>query len=61
MENLSRVSKAKKKKKKKKKHEEIEFYNSNCQIEFLLPFTGCRKVLAKISGNIINDLFNVRE
>ena len=36
--------------KKGRKHEEIEFQNS-IQIEFLLPFTGCRKVRGKMPAN----------
>ena len=41
MENLSRVFR------KKNTHEEIEFHNS-IKIEFLLLFTGCRKVIGKM-------------
>ena len=44
MGNLSRVFQ---KQKRKKTHEEIEFHNQ-FKIEFLLPFTGCRKVFGKM-------------
>ena len=47
MENLSRVFQ---KQKRKKTHEEIEFHLTQFIIEFLLPFTGGRKVLGKIPG-----------
>ena len=45
MENLSRVFQ---KQKRKKTHEGIEFHLTQFTIEFLLPFTGGRKVLGKI-------------
>ena len=45
MENLSRVLQ----KQKKKTHEEIQFYRS--VQDFLLLFTGCRKVLGKMAGD----------
>ena len=36
------------KQKKKKKNEGIEFFITQFKIEFLLPFTNCRKVLEKM-------------
>ena len=48
MENLSRVFQ---KQKRKKTHEEIEFI-TQFKIEFLLLFTGCRKVLGKMLGGV---------
>ena len=43
MENLSRVFQ---KPKRKTTHEEMSF-KTQSKIEFLIPFTGCRKVLEK--------------
>ena len=45
MENLSRLFQ--KQKREKKTHEEIEFHNA-IKTEFLLPCTGCRKIIEKI-------------
>ena len=50
MENISRVFQ---KQKRKKLHEEIELHNS-FKIGFLLPLTGCRKVLGKMPVILIH-------
>ena len=50
MENLSRMFQ---KQKRKKKHKKLSFIN-HFNIEFLLPFTGYRKVLGELSGVIFD-------
>ena len=56
MENISRVLQ---KQKQKKLHGEIELNNSSYitqfKIEFLLPFTGCGKVLGKMPDSIFSQ------
>ena len=54
MENLSKLFQ-KQKRKTKKTHEETEFHNS-IQVEFLLPFTGCGKLIGKMPA--INTFLN---
>ena len=49
MENILRVFQ-KKTKKKKKKNGEWFIFIIQLKIEFLLPFSGCRKLLGKIPG-----------
>ena len=50
IEILSRVFQKQTNKQTNKKQEEIEFHNliTLFKIEFLIPFTGCRKVVGKI-------------
>ena len=51
IENLSRVfQKQKTKNKKKIKNRKRLNFMTQFKIEFLLPFTGCRKVLEKMPG-----------
>ena len=49
MEHLPRVFQ--KQKRKKKTNDVIEFH-TRFKIEFLVPFTGCRKALGKMPGEV---------
>ena len=43
--------------KKKKKHMKRLSFITQFKIEFLLPFTGCRKVLGKMPGSTVSKAF----
>ena len=52
---MGNFSKVFQKQKKRKKHDEIGFI-TQFKIEFLLPFTGCRKMLGEMPENVCNEL-----